>query len=264
MVLDRFSLHGKVAVVTGAGRGIGKGIALAFADAGADVVCVSRTTSEIEAVAAEIKDRGRRSLAVTCDVTDGDHVESMVKAAVHEFARIDILVNNAGGASYRPSMQLSQRAFEAIFRINLLSVFLCCKATAKVMIEQKSGAIVNISTRDSIIPCPGMLAYGAAKAGVNSLTRTLAWELAPYVRVNCILPGGVLTEASAPLLEPVKDKLIAGTPRGRMGIPQDIALAALYLASPASDWVTGRIFEIDGGIEFVHLDVQDMMSPRQT
>jgi len=259
MILDRFALTGKVAIVTGSGRGIGKGIALAFAEAGADVVCTSRTASEIEAIAAEIRAMGRRSLAVTCDVREGEQVDSMVNATVQEFGRIDILVNNAGAGYYRPVMQMSERAFESVLRTNLTGMFLCCKAAAKVMLEQKAGSIVNISTRDSIIPCPGMIAYGAAKAGVNSLTRTLAWEVAPYVRVNCILPGGVWTEGSTPFLGPVKDKIIAGTPRGRMGTPEDIALAAIFLASSASDWVTGRMFEIDGGIEFVHLDIQEMM-----
>ena len=259
MILDRFNLDGKVAIVTGSGRGIGKGIALAFAEAGADVVCTARTGSEIEAVAAEIRALGLKASAVPCDVTDEEQVEHMVNIVKGEFGRIDVLVNNAGAGFYRPVLQMSQRAFESVLRTNLMSVFLCCKAVAQVMLKQKAGSIINISTRDSIIPCPGMIAYGAAKAGVNSFTRTLAWELAPYVRVNCILPGGVWTEGSTPVLEPVKDKIIAGTPTNRMGSPEDIALAAIYLASSASDWVTGRLFEIDGGIEFVHLDVETIM-----
>ncbi|MFC1999797.1 SDR family NAD(P)-dependent oxidoreductase [Chloroflexota bacterium] len=256
MILDRFKLDGKVAIVTGSGRGIGKGIALAFAEAGADVVCAARTGSEIEAVAAEVRALGRNASAVPCDVRDEDQVEHMVNVVKGEFGRIDVLVNNAGAGFYTPVMQMSQRAFESVLRTNLTSAFLCSKAVAQVMLEQRAGSIINISTRDSIIPCPGMIAYGAAKAGVNSFTRTLAWELAPYVRVNCIMPGGVWTEGSTPVLEPVKDKIIAGTPTNRMGSPEDIALAAIYLASSASDWVTGRLFEIDGGIEFVHLDVE--------
>ena len=259
MILDRFKLDGKVAIVTGSGRGIGKGIALAFAEAGADVVCTARTGSEIEAVAAEVRALGCNASAVPCDVRDEEQVEHMVNVVKGEFGRIDVLVNNAGAGFYRPVMQMSQRAFESVLRTNLTSAFLCSKAVAQVMLEQRAGSIINISTRDSIIPCPGMIAYGAAKAGVNSFTRTLAWELAPYVRVNCILPGGVWTEGSTSVLEPVKDKIIAGTPTNRMGSPEDIALAAIYLASSASDWVTGRLFEIDGGIEFVHLDVETMI-----
>jgi len=175
----------------------------------------------------------------------------MVESTRDHFGRIDILVNNAGSAIFRPALQTSRRAWDAMLIENLTSAFLCSKAVGVVMLEQKSGSIISISSRESQIPSLGMIAYGVAKAGVNSLTRTLAWELAPYVRVNAILPGGVLTEGSAPVLEPLKDRIIDGTPLKRMGLPEDIALAAIYLASSASDWVTGKLFEIDGGIEFV-------------
>ncbi|MCX6000827.1 MAG: SDR family oxidoreductase, partial [Chloroflexi bacterium] len=184
MILDRFSLSGKVAVVTGSGRGIGRGIALAFAEAGADVVCTARTASQIEATAAEIRVLGRKALAIPCDVTDRQQVESMVARTIQEFGRIDVLVNNAGAGTFRKAMKLSERAFEFNLRQNLLSTFLCSKAVARVMLEQKTGSIVNISSRQSQIPSVGQIAYGAAKAGINSLTRTLAWELAPHIRVN--------------------------------------------------------------------------------
>ena len=251
MVLDRFSLKGKVAIVTGAGRGIGKGIATAFAEAGADVACVDQNAESAHAVAEEVRGTGRRALAVACDVRDEDQVAGMVESTRDHFGRIDILVNNAGSAIFRPALQTSRRAWDAMLIENLTSAFLCSKAVGVVMLEQKSGSIISISSRESQIPSLGMIAYGVAKAGVNSLTRTLAWELAPYVRVNAILPGGVLTEGSAPVLEPLKDRIIDGTPLKRMGLPEDIALAAIYLASSASDWVTGKLFEIDGGIEFV-------------
>ena len=140
-----------------------------------------------------------------------------------------------------------------MLRENLTSAFLCTKAVAAVMLKQKAGSIISISSRESQMPSVGMIAYGAAKAGINSFTRTLAWELAPHVRVNAILPGGVWTEGSSAVLGPFKDGILAGTPLGRMGTPEDIALAAIYLASSASDWVTGKLFEIDGGIEFVPL-----------
>jgi len=253
VILDRFSLAGKMAIVTGAGRGIGKGIAIGFAEAGADLICVDITSDQAEATAGEARKIGRRALALECDVREGEQIESVVARAKKEFGRIDILVNNVGGSNFKPALKTGQRAWEAIMHLNLTATFLFSKAVAPVMLEQKSGAIVNISTRDSVIPCPGMAAYGASKAGVNSLTLTLAWELAPYVRVNAILPGAVWTEGSGPVLDAVKDRIIAGTPMKRLGKPEDIALAALYLASSASDWVTGRLFEIDGGIEFVHL-----------
>ena len=252
MILDRFALTDKVAIVTGAGRGIGKGIALAFAEAGADLVCIARTVSQIEETAAEIRKLGRKALAIPCDVRDSQQVESMVNKTVEEFGHIDILVNNAGGGHFRTLMAASERSFESDLRTNLNSVFICTKAVAKVMLEQKAGSIINISSRESQIPSLGMGAYGAAKAGVNSFTRTLAWELAPYVRVNAILPGAVWTESAALLLGPAKDQIVESIPCNRMGTPEDIALAALYLASSASDWVTGRLFQIDGGAEWSH------------
>jgi len=258
MILDRFSLDGKVAIVTGSGRGIGRGIAMAFAEAGAHVVCTARTASEIEAVAAEVRDLGRRALAIPCDVREADQVENMVAAAKQELGQVDILVNNAGGSYYRPLMEVSERGWQKTLLENLSSVFFCCKAVAPIMMEQKAGSIINISSRESLIPSVGMAAYGAAKAGVNSFTRTLAWELAPYVRVNAILPGVVWTESNAQMLGWMRDRIVDGTPLKRTGTPEDIALAAIYLASSASDWVTGRTFEIDGGIEFMHSSAQDM------
>lgn len=251
MILDRFSLNGRVAIVTGSGQGIGKGIALAFAEAGADLVCVDITLERAEITGSEIEHLGRQALAVACDAREADQVDMMVNKARTEFGHIDILVNNAGGTSFKPAMKTGLRSWETVIRENLTTTFLCSKAVAAVMLEQKAGSIVNISSRESQIPSPGMIAYGAAKAGVNSLTKTLAWELAPHVRVNAILPGAVWTEGSAPVLEPVRDRIIAGTPLKRIGTPEDIALAALYLASSASDWVTGKLFEIDGGIEFI-------------
>jgi 7-alpha-hydroxysteroid dehydrogenase len=254
MILDAFSLQGKVAIVTGSGRGIGKGIALAFAEAGADIVCVGRTRSAIEATAAEARGAGHKSLAIACDITDSQQVESMVARTIQEFGHIDILVNNAGGANFCPAMKHSERRWDGVVRLNLTAAFLCTKAVARHMLEQKSGSIINISSGDSQLPAPGMVAYAAAKAGINSMTKTLAWELAPHVRVNCILPGAIETEGSGPVLAPVISKLLAGTPRKRMGTPRDIALAAIFLASPAADLVTGRKLEVDGGLEFVDLD----------
>lgn len=250
MILDRFSLKGKVAIVTGAGRGIGQGIAVAFGEAGADVVCTARTVEQIQGTADQVRQTGRKALAVACDVREPDQVDQMVKQAMQEFGRIDILVNNAGGGLFRSVMGASPRSFESDLRTNLVSVFLCIKAVVPIMQQQKSGSIVNISSRDAQMPALGMGAYGAAKAGVNSITRTLAWELAPYIRINSILPGSVLTPTNAQFLGMVNDLLVEATPVGRTGRPEDIALAAIYLASSASDWVTGKLLEVDGGMEF--------------
>ena len=250
MIFDRFSLKGKVAIVTGAGRGIGKGIALAFAEAGADLVCVARTVSQIEATVTNVRSLGRKALAIRCDVQDGKQVEDMVRMARREFGHIDILVNNAAEGTFTAAMEMSESGFESDLRLCLTSVFTCSKAVARVMLEQKAGSIINISSRESQMPSVGLLAYGAAKSGVNSLTKTLAWELAPHVRVNAILPGCIWTEVAAQRLGPFKDQIIAATPLKRLGTPKDIALTALYLASSASDWVTGKLFEVDGGMEF--------------
>lgn len=247
-ILDRFALSDKVAIVTGAGRSIGRGIALAFAEAGADVVCTARTGSEIESVASEILKLGRKAIAIPCDVCEAKQIEAMVKKAVEAFGRIDILVNNAGAGYLKPALDTSQRAWEYQLRLNLTGAFLCSQAAAKVMLERKSGAIINISSRTADQPAVGMIAYGISKAGMNHLTRTLAFELAPHIRVNCISPGAIWTETSADTLGPARDRIIRGTPLQRMGTPEDIALAAIYLASPASDWVTGKILEVDGGI----------------
>ncbi|MBM3131720.1 MAG: 3-oxoacyl-ACP reductase FabG [Chloroflexi bacterium] len=256
MVSDKFSLAGKVAIVTGSGRGIGKGIALAFAEAGADVACCARTVSEIETSVKDIRAKGRRALAIRCDVTDEDQVQKLVDETVREFGRIDILVNNAGGTTtFGPMVRMSRKDFEKTLALNLIGPFLCSKAAARVMLKQESGVIINISTRDSIQPCIGRIAYGAAKAGVNSLTKTLAWELSPHIRVNGILVGGIATEGVTVHLEPFLKQIVDGTPMKRMGLPEDIAMACVYLASDASNWVTGRMFEIDGGIEFVRLDL---------
>lgn len=254
MILEAFSLQGKVAIITGSGRGIGKGIALAFAEAGADIVCAGRTLSAVEAVAAEARGFGHKALAMACDVTDNQQVESTVARTIQELGHIDILVNNAGGSTFCPAMKTSERRWDAVVRLNLTAAFLCTKAVARHMLEQKSGSIINISSGDSQLPAPGMVAYAAAKAGINSMTKTMAWELAPHVRVNCILPGAIETEGSGPILAPVIGKLLAGTPRKRMGTPRDIAMAAIFLASPAADFITGKKFEVDGGMEFVDLD----------
>ncbi len=251
MIKEKFDLGGRIAVVTGAGRGLGKGIALALAEAGADVVCTARTAGQIEATASEIQALGSKAMAITCDSTNGQAVQTMVSQAKEEFGRIDILVNNAGhSGDFMPSLHLNEQAWETEIRENLTSVFLCSQAVARVMMEPKSGSIINISSVSSQTPAPGSIGYGTAKAGVNAVTMTMAFELAPYIRVNAILPGPIMTEGSAPFLEPIEDPLIKVIPRRRLGTLEDVGSLALYLASPASDWVTGRMFRLDGGLDF--------------
>ncbi len=250
MILDRFRLEQRIALVTGASKGIGRGIALGFADAGADLVLSSRTRADLEAVAEQVRAKGRRALVVPCDVNEREQLEQLVDAAWQEFGRIDILVNNAGGSPPKPALRTSEKMFESALRFNVTSAFLLSRMVIPRMLERDGGTILNISSGMSWLVEKGFVAYGTAKAALSHMTRLLAYEMAPRVRVNAIAVGAVGTEALLPFLEAMPEartRLEAGTPMGRLGTPEDIAAAALYLCSPAGGWVTGKVFEVDGG-----------------
>jgi 7-alpha-hydroxysteroid dehydrogenase len=252
VILDLFTLTDRVAIVTGAGRGIGRGIALAFAEAGADVVCAARTQADIDAVADEVRHRGRRALAVRTDVVRTADLEALVQATLAAFGRIDVLVNNAGGTLPQAALDTSEHFFEAALRFNVTSAFLLSRLVVPKMVETAGGgAIVNISSRSSDMVMPSFVAYGTAKAALNMMTRNLAAEVAPKVRVNAISVGGVATDALQVVLtnDALRAQFEANTPMGRPGTVEDIAACALYLASPAAGWVTGKIFQVDGGTE---------------
>lgn len=252
MILDRFQLTGKVAVITGAGKGIGRGIAIGFAEAGADIVCAARTESDIGAVADEVRGLGRQALAIPTDVMRTEDLERLVAATLEEFGRLDVLVNNAGGTMPRPAMETSEAFFERALRFNATAAFLLSRLAARAMVDTAgTGAIVNISSRSSDMVQTSFVAYGAGKAALNMLTRNMAAELAPLVRMNAISVGGVATQALDVVLtdDRLRKMFEDNTPMHRPGTPEDIACAALYLASSASSWVTGKILQVDGGTE---------------
>ncbi len=252
MILDRFDVTGRVAVVTGAGLGIGRGIALGLAEAGADVVVAARTESDLDEVAARIRALGRRALVVPTDVIDLAQCARLIDGAVEEFGRLDILVNNAGGAMPRAAMDTSEGFMARTFAFNVTAPLTLTKLAARQMVDTVgAGAVVNISSRAASMTQPMFVAYGAAKAALDRMTKNIASELAPRVRVNALDVGGVATRSLEVVLtdDTLKRQFLDGTPMGRPGEPEDIACAALFLASDASSWVTGKVVEIDGGTE---------------
>ena len=255
MLLDRFSLTDKVAIVTGAGRGIGAGCALAFAEAGADVVIAARTKEQLEDVANQVADRGRRALGVPCDVSDLANLDLIVDQAMSEFGRIDVVVNNAGGAMPQPFLDTSEKALEGAFHFNVTTAFTLSKLAVPHMLARDGGSIVNISSAMGRLTDRGYVAYGTAQGALSHMTRLMASDLAPRIRVNGIAVGSVATSALEIVLtnDELRNEMIAKTPLRRLGETDDIAIAALYLASPASSFVTGKLLEVDGGIESPNL-----------
>jgi 7-alpha-hydroxysteroid dehydrogenase len=249
-ILDRFRLDGQVAIVTGAGRGIGAAIAEAYAEAGGHVVCAARSRDQIERTAAAARRHGARALAVPCDVLERAQLEQLVDATLKEFGRVDVLVNNAGGWPPKPALRTSEKEFEAAFRFNVTTAFVLTRLVVPRIVETAgSGAVVNISSVAGRHHSAGFAAYGTAKAALSFLTQNLAQEFAPRVRVNAIAVGSIQTEALAGVLTPeIERQMVELTPLGRLGQVEDIAACALYLASPAASYVTGEIYGVNGGL----------------
>lgn len=247
---ELFDLTGHVAVITGAGRGIGEGIARSFAEAGAAVVVAARRTDEIERVASELRSAGAGALAVTTDVTDDAAVERLAQAAKDEFGKLTTWVNNAGGSPMRmPLRELPREEWDRTIALNLTATYTGCLTAARHM---ERGSIINITSGAGSGPVPGSGHYGAAKAGTNSLTWTLSAELAPDIRVNAVAPGAIPTEVMLKAVGRTEDQLDTlleewNIPLGRLGTPQDIGAACLYLASDAASWVSGEILRVGGG-----------------
>lgn len=258
MLLDRFSLDGKVALVSGAGRGIGAGCARALAEAGADVAITARTKEQLDVVADEVRALGRRALVFPADVNDLAAIDAFVAASLDELGRIDVVVNNAGGSMPMPLLDTSVRAFEQAFHFNVTTAFALSKAAIPHMLAGGGGSIVNISSAMGRLRDRGFAAYGTAKAALAHLTRLMAIDCSPRIRVNAIAVGSVATSALEVVLtdDVIRNEMIDKTPLKRLGEVDDIALGALYLASDAASFVTGKVLEIDGGIEAANLDLR--------
>ncbi len=257
MLLDRFRLDDRVAIITAAGRGIGAASALALAESGADVVISARTADQLDDVAAQVKERGRRAVVVPADLSDLDAVAGLVDTAREEFGRLDIVVNNVGGSMPMPFADTNVKSFEGAFHFNVSTAFALTKAALPQLLESGNGSVVNITSAMGRFRDRGFVAYGTAKAALAHMTRLLAADLAPKVRVNGVAPGSIATSALEIVVsnEPIHDEMVSKTPLRRLGDADDIALAVLYLASDAASYVTGKILEVDGGIEASNLDM---------
>ena len=254
---DMFSLKGKVALVTGGGRGIGKFIATGLAEAGADIILTSRKIKNLEATAAELMANQKvKAMPIACDMAKEDTVDAMLKEAVAKFGRIDILVNNAGATWGAPTLDFPLEKWDQLFNVNVRGVWVLTQKVARIMKEQGGGNIINISSvmafRGSIEEAHPAVPYNSTKAAINLLTMNLAVKLAPYkIRVNAIAPGFFHTDMMAyidkPEFKPVRDAIINEIPLRRVGEIDDMKGAAVFLASEASRFITGHVMVVDGG-----------------
>lgn len=248
--IQLFDLTGRVALVTGAGRGLGRSMALALAAAGADVAGTARTESELISLQKEVEGLGRRAFSVTADATDEGSVEAAVASVIERLGRIDVLVNNAGINVRKPVLELAAAEFERVIATNLEGYFLYARAVGRHMVERGSGKVINISSIMGSVALPGQAAYASSKGGIEQLTRVMALEWAKAgVQVNSLGPTYFETELTRPLFDdPERNAFISGrTPMGRWGQPHELAGAVIFLASAASDFITGQTLLVDGG-----------------
>ncbi len=250
-VLDRFRLTDKVGIVTGAGKGIGAAIAIAFAEAGADVALLARTESDLEDVATEVRARGRRAIAIPFDMNDLDRLPAALEHVTAELGGLDIVVNNAGGSPSFPFLDTRVANLEGSFHFNVSVTFELVRLSVPLLLARGGGSVINISSVAGQKSTRGGLVHGTLKAAVSHMTKMMAADLAPRIRVNAILPGAIETDALKRYLSAreasIRDTMHSRTAMRRNGRPDDISPAAVYLASPAAEWVTGKLFEIDGG-----------------
>ncbi len=250
-IFDLFKLEGKTAIVTGGGRGLGAQIAKGFAEAGANVVVCSRKLETCEEMSEEIKQLGVDSLALKCDVTNPEDVRHVVEKTLEKFGTIDILVNNSGATWAAPVEEMPLEAWNKVMNVNVTGTFLMSQEVGKVMIKQKRGKIINIASVAGLMGTPSIMqtiGYSTSKGAVITFTKELAVKWGKYnINVNAIAPGFFPTKMTKVLIERGKDEILAGTPLNRLGQDADLKGAALFLASSASDYITGDILTVDGG-----------------
>jgi NAD(P)-dependent dehydrogenase (short-subunit alcohol dehydrogenase family) len=241
-----FDLSGKVALVTGGSRGLGYQMVRAFAENGADVIIASRKLDVCEEVAAEMRALGRRALAVQVHAAKWDSIDQLIEQSYAEFGRIDILVNNAGMGPAMPSHEVTEQLFDSVVGLNFKGPFRLASQVAKRMRDGDGGSIINISSNGALGPLPYVVPYGSAKAALNAMTRSLAAEYGPTVRVNTLSPGPFLTDIAKAWPEEMRERM--NNAAGRPGRPEEIVSAALFLASSASSFTTGSLVRVDGGM----------------
>jgi 7-alpha-hydroxysteroid dehydrogenase len=258
VILDRFRLDDQVAVVTGGGRGLGAAIAMAFAEVGADVVISSRTHTELDQVAEQVRALGRRAHVVVADLAEPDATAALAQTAVNEFSRLDIVVNNVGGTMPNLLLNTSTKDLTSAFAFNVATAHALTTAAVPLMLEHSGGgSIINVTSAMGRLPGRGFAAYGTAKAALAHYTRLAALDLCPKIRVNAIAPGSILTSALDIVAgnDEMRSQLEKATPMRRLGEPTDIACAAVYLASSAGALLTGKTLEVDGGLIMPNLEL---------
>lgn len=250
MILEKFSLRGKTAIVIGASRGLGQGMARALAEAGADLALVARSISSLEEFGEEVKGLNRRCLILPSDVSRPSEIQTVVNRVIGTFGKIDILINSQGTQVRKPALEMTEQDWDSLMSVNLKSVFFSCQEVGRQMAKQGRGKIINVASLTSMIGLANVSIYGASKGGVAQLTKALAVEWAPHhINVNAVLPGYYKTALTEDLFknEERAKWVLSRIPLGRTGLPEDLAGTIVFLSSEASDYITGQIIPVDGG-----------------